>query len=214
MADTYTLDAQSRTVTGKKVGQLRVQGLVPAVIYGAKIQPIHLQVPYRALELTLRKAGGTNLIDVNIDGSVQTVLARSVQRDVIRGSILHVDFLAIDKSVKIATDIPVHLVGESPAVNNRQGVLQHDLMVLHVEALPGDLIDQVTIDISNLKLYGDHITVADLKLPSGVTALVEPSAVIVRIVGAKIVSEDGLDAAPVVAEVEVISKGKIDEDEA
>jgi len=214
VADTYTLDAQSRTVTGKKVGQLRVQGLVPAVIYGAKIQPIHLQVPYRALELTLRKAGGTNLIDVNIDGSVQTVLARSVQRDVIRGSILHVDFLAIDKSVKIATDIPVHLVGESPAVNNRQGVLQHDLMVLHVEALPGDLIDQVTIDISNLKLYGDHITVADLKLPSGVTALVEPSAVIVRIVGAKIVSEDGLDAAPVVAEVEVISKGKIDEDEA
>jgi large subunit ribosomal protein L25 len=212
VAETYTLDAQSRGVTGKKVGQLRTQGLVPAVIYGAKIQPIHVQIPYRALEITLGKAGGTHLIDVNVDGTVQTVLARAVQRDVIKGSILHVDFLAIDKTSKITTEIPVHLIGESPAVQTRQGIVQHELMAIEVEALPADLIDQVSVDLAALKSFGDVITVGDLSLPAGVTALADAETVIARIVAQKVV-EEVLTDAPVSAEVEVISKGKADEEE-
>ena len=96
MAETYTLDAQPRAVTGKKVSQVRQQGLVPAVIYGSGRPSIHVQIPQRALQLTLLKAGGTHLIEINVDGKAQTVIAREVQRHVLRGDILHVDFLAID----------------------------------------------------------------------------------------------------------------------
>lgn len=212
MSETYTLAAEPRTITGKKVGALRRAGLVPAVIYGAKIQPIHLQVPYRPLEITLAKAGGTHLIDVTIAGQTQTVLARVVQRDVIRGDIMHVDFIAIDRTIKIAAEVPVHLVGESPAVLARQGVVQHDLQTLSIEALPGDLVDQVVVDLAMLKNYGDHITVADLVLPAGIVVLADKDVVVARIVGQKAVTEEMGDV-PVSAEVEVISRGKADEEE-
>lgn len=214
MAETYTIDAQARTITGKKVSQLRTQGLVPAIIYGTKIEPISVQIPYRALELTLLKAGGTHLIDVNVDGTPQTVLARSVQRDVIKGTILHVDFLAIDKTVKIITQIPVHFVGESPVVTSRIGVIQHDLNTLHIEALPGDLIDHVDVDISGLASIGDTVHVKDLTLPSGVTVQEDAEMVVVRVAAPRVVvEEEPTDTEAAASEPEVISKGKADEEE-
>lgn len=214
MAETYTIDAQARTITGKKVSQLRTQGLVPAVIYGTKIDPISVQIPYRALELTLLKAGGTHLIDVNVDGTAQTVLARSVQRDVIKGTILHVDFLAIDKSVKITTQVPVHFVGESPVATTKVGNIQHDLNTLHIEALPSDLIDHVDVDITSLANIGDTVHVKDLTLPKGVTVLEDAEAVVVRVAAPRaVVEEETLDTEGAAAEPEVISKGKSDEED-
>ncbi|MCK6579676.1 MAG: 50S ribosomal protein L25 [Anaerolineae bacterium] len=189
MSKTYTLAANPRTVTGKKVGQIRRQGLVPAVIYGAKVQPTHLQIAYRDLETTLLKAGGTHLIDVNVDGAVQTVLARSVQRDVLKGTIIHVDFLAIDKSTKITTEVPLHFVGESPAVAARMGVVQSDMQTIEIEALPMDLIDGVNVDVSGLTEVGSVVHVRELVLPSGVTARADADAVVVRIVPLRIISD-------------------------
>ncbi|MBL8133828.1 MAG: 50S ribosomal protein L25 [Anaerolineae bacterium] len=189
MSETYILAANTRTVTGKKVGQIRRQGFVPAVIYGAKVQPTHLQIAYRELETTLLKAGGTHLIDVNVDGAVQTVLARSVQRDVLKGTIIHVDFLAIDKSVKITTEVPLHFVGESPAVAARMGVVQPDMQTIVIEALPMDLIDGVDVDVSGLSEIGSVVHVRELVLPSGVTARADADTVVVRIVPLRIVSD-------------------------
>lgn len=216
MAQTYNLDAETRTVIGKKVGQLRAQGIVPVVVYGAKTAPMHLQINGRALQSVLLKAGGTHIINLNVDGTEQTVIAREVQRDVIKGSILHVDFLAVDASTKITTEVPVHFVGESPAVQARLGILLNGISTIEIEALPADLIDRVDVDISVLTEVGSSIHVSDLNLGDKVTILSDPDAMIVRVAPAAAQEEE--EAAEEAeetgaAEPEVIARGKQEEEE-
>jgi large subunit ribosomal protein L25 len=216
VAETYTLDAQARAVTGKKVGQLRVQGLVPAVIYGAKFNPVTVQIPYRPLEVALLHAGGTHLININYDGKSQSVITRAVQRDVLKGTIIHVDFLAVDATTRITADIAIHLVGESPAAETRLGELAQQTTTLAIEAVSADLIDSVEVDISGLKEVGDSIHVRDLNINPNITVLNDPDELVVRINPLRDVnapSEDELEAAAAPAEPEVISKGKADEED-
>jgi large subunit ribosomal protein L25 len=216
VAETYSLDAQARALTGKKVSQLRVQGLVPAIIYGARTEPIVLQIPYRPLEVTLRQAGGTRLININVDGKTQSVITREVQRDILRGTIMHVDFLAVDASTRITADIPVILVGESPAAQTRIGELLQQTNTLSIEAVPADLIDSVEVDVSGLAQIGDAIHVRDLNISPNITVLNDPDDLIARINAIREVVEEVEtpegEAAP--AEPEVISKGKAEEEEA
>lgn len=216
MATTYNLEAESRTVTGKKVGQLRTQGIVPAVIYGAKVEPMHVQIPYRPLEIALMNAGGTHLITINFDGKSQSVIAREVQRDVIRGTIMHVDFLAVDATTRLVTDVPIHIVGESPIIETRQAVLLTPLTSLSVEALSTDLINSIEIDISVLKEVGDTIYVRDLNLSSELTILNDPDEVIARAnqirAAVEATTEEGEEAATS-AEPELIERRRDEEGE-
>jgi large subunit ribosomal protein L25 len=214
VAESYTLEAQARTVVGKKVGQLRRSGLVPVVVYGAKSDPVNLQIPYRALQVTLLKAGGTHLINLNVEGGKsQSVLARSVQRHPIKGEIMHVDFFAVDAKTKIATVVPVHFVGEAPAEKARLGVLLNGVQTLEVEALPADLIDRVDVDLSSLKNVGDSIYVRDLKISDKVAILTSGDEMVVRITVQEEQVEETSDA-PTSAEPEVMKKGKTDEEDA
>lgn len=215
MADIYTLDAQMRSVTGKKVGQLRRAGLVPAVIYGAKRPPVHVQIPERSLTMTLLKAGGTHLIEMNIDGNSQTVIAREVQRHVLRGSILHVDFLAVEANKTIETEVPVHFINESPAVATKQGIVVSGTNTIRISALPRDLIDVIEVDLAILKRPGDAIHVRDLKLGAGLQIVSDPDEVVVRVAGtAGAVSEEAaVEGTPVSAEPEVIARGKQEEED-
>ncbi len=137
MAEKFVIEAQSREIVGKKVSQLRRQGIVPVTVYGPKSQPMNLQVPYRSLQIALMKAGGTNLIEINVDGKSTPVLAREVQRDILRNDIMHVDFFAVDMTAKIRIDVPLHLVGESPAAGTRNGELWSSRSYHHsVETAP------------------------------------------------------------------------------
>ena len=214
MAETYNLEAQSRTVVGKKVSKLRVQGLVPVIVYGARVEPISLQVPYRPLEVTLRDAGGTHLINVNFDGKTQSVIAREVQRDILRGTIMHVDFLAVDASTRITAEVQIHLIGESLALNTRIGQLLQQTQTLSIEAVPADLIDVVEVDISGLSAIGDAIHVRDLKINPNIIVNNDPDDLIVRINPLREVTEESIAAEEgASAEPEVIAKGKIEEEE-
>ncbi len=214
MAEIYTLDAQSRNIVGKKVSQLRVQGLVPAVIYGAHVDPVTLQIPYRPLEIALGHAGGTHLINVNFDGKTQSVITREVQRDVLRGTIMHVDFLAVDASTRITAEIPVHIVGESSAVSQRLGMLLQGTATLSIEAVPAELIDAIEVDISGLKAVGDAIHVRDLKVSDLLEILNDPDELIVRINPLRAVeeTEEAAEETPT-SEPEIIARGKAEEEE-
>ncbi len=217
MAD-YAFEAQPRTVVGKKVRQLRNEGLVPIVVYGPKTEPMNLQVPYRQLELTLMKAGGTNLIEVQVEGKNQTVIAREVQRDILRGTILHADFFAVDMNVAIVTDVHITLVGESPIVASRAGILLPGTNVLNIETLPSNLLDHIDVDISGLTEIGQGILVGDLDLGGKIKVLNDPDEMIVRVAqpaAARSEEEEAADEAEETGgEVEVIGRGKQeDEDE-
>lgn len=219
MAD-YTIEAQPRTVIGKKVRQLRTQGLVPVVVYGAKIDPVALQIPYRPLEVGLMKAGGTNLIDLTVNGGeTYTVLARDVQRHVVRGEIMHVDFMAVDQNAVISADVSVHLVGESPIVASREGMILAGSSTLTIEALPSKLINSIEVDISGLNEIGAAIHVRDIDLGSDVRILNDPEEMIVRIAqpaAARMAAAEGEEEETMEggsSEPEVIRRGREDEDE-
>jgi large subunit ribosomal protein L25 len=217
VAENYVIEAQPRTVVGKKVGQLRRSGMVPVIVYGPKIEPINLQVPYRPLQVALMKAGGTNLIDITYDGNTQTVLAREVQRDVLRGDILHVDFFSVDLLAKIKIDVPIHFVGESPAVAARKGILITGPTMLTIETLPSHLLSQIEVDLSGLNEIGDAVHVRDLSLDADITILNDMEEMIARISqtsAARSEEDEAAEAAEAgVGEVEIIKKGKEDEEE-
>ncbi len=215
MATTYNIEAESRSVVGKKVSQLRVQGLVPAVIYGARFEPVNVQIPYRPLELALRSAGGTHLINVNFDGKTQSVITREVQRDVLRGTILHVDFLAVDASTRITTEVAVHLKGTASIIELRQAVLIHTLSTLTIEALSADLVNSIEVDISGLQEVGDAIYVRDLDLPSALTILNDGDEMIARISPLRALVEEVVEGeeGEGAIEPEVIARARLEEDE-
>jgi large subunit ribosomal protein L25 len=212
VAQIYALEAQSRSVIGKKVGKLRREGIVPAVIYGVKIEPVHIQVSHRTLQTTLLKAGGTHLIDVSVGGKPYSCLARVVQRDIIKGDILHVDFMAVDAATLIEAQVPVHYMNEAPAEKAGFGILLQGLSKVTIEALPKDLIDRIEVDLSALKQVGDTIYVRDLKLPDTVKIVDDEDDMIAKIIVTAAATSDAAEEATTSAEPEVISKGKKDEE--
>jgi large subunit ribosomal protein L25 len=214
MADVYSLEAQARTVIGKQVKALRRQDLIPAVIYGSGGAPVHLSCPRRALEITLQKAGGTHLIEVTVDGTTHVALARQVQRDKVKRNILHVDFLRVDLTKKLRTEIPVVFVGEPKLAADVQ--LSENVLSVTVECLPTDIPENITVDVSNLSAPGEQITVGDLPKIPNVDIIMDPNEVLVRV--EQLAAEVEEEAAPVAetavpAEPEVVEKGKKEEEE-
>jgi large subunit ribosomal protein L25 len=216
VAENYTLEAQERAVVGKKVSQLRRDGFVPVSVYGPKTEPTKLQIPYRPLQVTLMKAGGTHLIDLQVDGKTHTVIAREVQRDVLRGDILHVDFFAVDLKAKISIDVPIHFPEEAPAVSAKKGILITGPTVLTIETLPSNMLSEINVDLSNLKDVGDAVYVRDLNLGEEITILNDPDEMIARVsqTSAARSEEDAeAEAESAPGEVEIIKKGKADEED-
>jgi large subunit ribosomal protein L25 len=161
------------------------------------------------------KAGGTQLIDMTVDSKTITVLAREVQRDVLRGSILHADFFAVDESATISTEVQVHIYGDSPAVASGMGMLLTGTNTITIETLPSHLIDAIRVDISVLENIGDGIYVRDLDLGPDIAILNDADDMIVRVIQSSAARADEETEAEEggAAEPEVIHRGKAEEDE-
>ncbi|MEP7289907.1 MAG: 50S ribosomal protein L25 [Chloroflexota bacterium] len=212
MAEQYSLEAQLRTVIGKQVKALRRENLVPAVIYGAGGEPVHITCAYRPLEIVLQKSGATHLINVTVDGGKHTALVREVQRDKIKRTIQHVDFLRVDLSKKLRADVPIVLVGEPKLSSDLQ--LTHNIQSIEVECLPTDIPDHIEVNVSQLLTLGAQITVNDLAGYKGVEFLSDPQEVIARVDSLETSgTEEDMAAEPsaVTLEPEVIEKGKKEE---
>ncbi|MBX3063112.1 MAG: 50S ribosomal protein L25 [Anaerolineae bacterium] len=212
MAQQYTLEAQPRTIIGKKVRFLRRQDLIPAVIYGVGGEPVHISCPRRPLEIVLGHAGGTHIINVSVDGASHATIVREVQRDVIRRSdIMHVDFLRVDLTKTMRTEVPIVLVGAPKLANELQ--LQQNITSIEVECLPTSIPEHIEVNIANLTTAGAHITVSDLPALDGVQLLADPTEVIVRIATLAAQTEEEETTEAVVAEPEVVERGKKEEEE-
>jgi large subunit ribosomal protein L25 len=211
------LNVQPRTVIGKQVKALRRDGNVPAVLYSRRGEPVVLQANNRELLRVLARAGGSRLVRLNITGAKDAPMAlvREVQREPIKGSVLHVDFFGVSMTEAIKVEIPIRYDGVSPAVTRNEGVLIHAMDSVEIECLPGDLIDSVAIDVSTLEKVGDVIRVSDLRVPAAVKLLADSDATVARVshlAGEEIEAPAGVEA--VIAEPEVIKKGKPEEEEA
>jgi large subunit ribosomal protein L25 len=215
MMETHRLKAQPRTIVGKRVGALRREGILPAILYGAGISPQPIQLDAGEARKALARVSGATLLDLEVGNEVHKVLVREMQRDVIRRDLRHVDFLKVAMDVAIRTEVPVDLVGEAPAVKMSGGVLVSGLDEIEVEALPSDLPDRVSVDLSVLENIDDAITVGDLFLGKGVKVLTEPTEVVVHVIyQAAEEVEEVEEAVPLEAEPEVIERARREEEEA
>lgn len=159
-----------RDVTGKKVKNIREDNLVPASIYGPEREPANVQVRPLEFRDLFRKAGYSNLIDVEIEGEtgVQKALIKEVQIKPIKANVLHVSFYQVNMKKPIIAEVPVRVEGESPAVKNNLGLLVAPVNSVQVHCLPGDIPSEIRIDISELKEVGSSILISSIKLPENV----------------------------------------------
>lgn len=176
---TYKLAVKERTLTGKKVKNLRKDGLIPAVMYGHGTEPISITIDRRAFDKIYDEAGTSALIELKIDDKTPVkVLSREPQIDPVYSGTLHVDFYKVRMDEKIKTEIPLEFIGESEAVATLDGSLVTNRDSIEVECLPNDLVSQIEVDLSALKTFEDSITVADLKIPTGIEVITESEEVI------------------------------------
>jgi large subunit ribosomal protein L25 len=176
----FTIKASARSTKGKKVSALRSKGIVPGTIYGPKAEPLTVQFDYRELETTLKNAGSTNIVGVELDGKNIDVLARDVQRDVLKGTIIHVDLFAVDPNSKIRAEIPVVLTGESPIISSRKAILMAGTSTIRIEVLPSDLVNRIEVDLSPLTAIGSTIYVKDLKVSDRITILNDGDEIVAK----------------------------------
>lgn len=185
------LQAKVRGDAGKgSARRTRAAGRVPAVVYGRGMDPIAISVDRREFVTALLSDSGMNtLLDLEIDGGDTTLaLTKELQRDPVRGTLLHADFVKIDRTVEVEVEVPVHIVGEAPGAREG-GVLEHPLFTVHVRSLPGDVPEQIDADVSSLNL-GDSLRVADLAEGRAFTILDDPETVVASVVAP--ISEEAL----------------------
>lgn len=206
------LKTQKRKVLGKKVKNLRREGLVPAVLYGHETDSVPLQVQERELNRVLTQAGGHRLVALKIGRSrkLRMALTREVQWDVITGKPIHVDFYAVVMTEKLTTEVPLVFVGEAPAADQVGAMVLQGLDVVEIECLPGDLVEAIEVDLSELEEIDEAIYVKDLRVPPTVDILTDAEEIVAKVAWAaaeEVVEEE--EVVPVAPEeVEVIARGK------
>lgn len=198
MADNVDLQAREREERGKNAARrLRASGMVPAVLYGdGSSRP--LAVPDKVVDYTLHHFGDNALYDIAVGAGTSTARIVDVQRNPVTGRLVHVDFAPVNMQERIEVTVPLHLVGESPG-SEEGGVLQQVAYEVQVESLPGDIPQELTLDVSTLGM-GENLTLADVSLPEGVTMISELEEVAATVTAPTEITEEEMEAAGIVEE--------------
>lgn len=199
MADNVDLQAKERSERGKNAARrLRASGMVPAVLYGGDGDATALAVPDKIVDYTLHHMGDNALYDIDLGSGGSTARIVDVQRDPVSGRLVHVDFAPVNMRERIEVTVPLHVVGDAPGAEEG-GVLQQVAYEVHVESLPGDIPQELTIDVSSLEM-GENLTLADVALPEGVTLISDPEEVAATVTVPTEITEEDLEAAGVLEE--------------
>ncbi|MBI2012526.1 50S ribosomal protein L25/general stress protein Ctc [Candidatus Curtissbacteria bacterium] len=177
-----SLKAQKRTVLGRKVKALRREGITPAHVFGHKIKTVHVQVKAADFAKVYDAAGETGIINLAVDGQNRPVLVRNVQvhpvsdiplhidfvRNVqvhpVSDIPLHIDFYQVNLTEKVKVNVPLEVVGESPVVEKKLGLLLTPVTELEIETFPADIPEKIEVDIARLENVGDEVKVKDLAI--------------------------------------------------
>ncbi|EKN70314.1 50S ribosomal protein L25/general stress protein Ctc [Neobacillus bataviensis LMG 21833] len=170
---------ERKELTYSALRKIRENGGIPAIIYGAKVESKPVSVSAADLTKTIRSAGRNGVISLDVDGSKHDVVLTDYQEDAFKKAILHVDFLAVDKSSKINVDVRLVLVGEAAGVKDG-GVLQQPVHQLSITSTPDNIPPQIEVDISNLQV-GETVLAGDIPSAGGFTINHEDDEVIASI---------------------------------
>jgi large subunit ribosomal protein L25 len=224
MTDQIVLDADKRTIKGKQVKSLRRDGILPAIIYGKvgkeHIDPILIQMNLHEASKIINTLTGSSLVKIDVDGDEYPVVVREVQKDIIYGTLRHVDFMAVSLTEKLQTAVPIELIGQAPAELNMAAVVVTGISELEIECLPQDMPERIEVDATVLEDIDSVIYVKDLDLPDNIDVLSEPDELIAGVTYVTIEEEEPEEEEGELAELldedvepEVIEKGKQEEEE-
>jgi large subunit ribosomal protein L25 len=202
VADNVDLKAQEREGRGKNAARrLRASGMTPAILYndaGEAGKSTSLSIPTKTVDYTLQHFGDNALYDISLGGSTSTARVVDAHRDPVSGSLVHVDFAPVNMRERIEVTVPLSVTGEAPGVDEG-GVLQQVAYEVQVESLPGDIPQEITLEVSNLGM-NENLTLGDLTLPEGVTLLSDPEEVAATITAPTEITEEDMEAAGIVEE--------------
>ncbi len=182
-------------------------GLIPAEMYGNKVENIHLAVDAIEFEKVLRKAGESTVIELILpDGSKKNVLIHDVQHHYLNSQPIHVDFFAVNMTEKLQATVQIEFIGEAPAVKVFGGTLVKMITEVNVECLPSDLPPHFEVDIAKLATFDDVLSISDIPTSDKVEILAEPDEPIAKVqaprdVEAELVDQEVDEAAAVAAAV-------------
>jgi len=170
----FIINAQTRTLKGKKTRQLREGGKVPAIVYGSATIPQNITIDRNAFIKMYGRAGESTIVELMIDeASSLHVLIQDYQIDPVTDDITHVDFRSIDMTKEIEATVDLEFVGESPAVKALGGTLVVSREYVEVRCLPTKLVRRLQVDLSKLVTFEDGIRVENLELPEGMVVIDE-----------------------------------------
>ena len=177
----------------------RATGRIPGVVYGRGMEAVAIDVDRREFLTALNTDAGLNvLLDLQLKGKTVLALARELHRHPVKGTLLHADFVKIDRLTAIDVDVPVRVTGEAPGVKEG-GVLEQPLFQVHIRCLPTDVPEEIKADISGLDI-GDALRVQDLPKSDTYEITNNPEASVVSI--AAPISEEELEAMEAAAGIE------------
>ncbi|MFP5263491.1 MAG: 50S ribosomal protein L25 [Blastocatellia bacterium] len=224
MIKDLTINARSREgLLGKgHTRRLRAQGMIPIAVYGEGKEPFAVAVSAREIANILRSDTGHNTIfklalpDGNGDGEPATVIIKDYQVDPVKGRLLHADLMRLSMTTATHVSVAVETTGEPVGVKLEGGILELQLRELMVECLPGDIPENLRVDVANLHV-GDHVTAADLVYDRDkIKLLVDEGQIIAGVLAPRMAEEAAPTAGEAEAaaggEPEVIKKGKTDEE--
>ena len=173
MAGSYIFDAEVRKILGRgNSRRTRVEGKIPAVLYGGSGEPVALMLDHNKVSKALEdEATYSHILTLRFDGKEETAILKDMQRHPSRPIILHMDFQRVSESQKIKVHVPIHFLNEdSSAGVKKGGVVSHALADIEVTCLPSQLPEFIAVDLAKLDV-GQSIHLSDLKLPPGLQSV-------------------------------------------
>jgi len=225
MIKDITISASPRDGVGKgPTRRMRAQGMIPVAIYGEGKDSVAAAVSAKEIASILRSETGHNTIFKlalpQSDGEPDNVIIKDYQVDPVRGRLLHADLLRLSMTEATRVNVSIITVGEPVGVKIEGGILELQLRELEVECLPGDIPENLKVDVAELHI-GDHVTIADLVYDrEKVKVLADEHQIVAGVLAPRMIEEPTPVAAEVpegeaapAAEPEVIKKGKAEEEE-
>lgn len=171
MSDTVLIAESGRQTGSPESRRMRREDRIPAVVYGLGMDPISISVARRDLRVALSGAAGMNtILDLTVDGTVYPAIVKEMQRHPVRRTVSHIDFLQVNLDVEITVNVPVRLEGEAKEVSMNNGLLDQQMTEVQVSTTPRHIPDEFVVDVSAMTV-DSVITVADIAMPAGVTAV-------------------------------------------
>jgi large subunit ribosomal protein L25 len=214
MISNEVVEAQQRPAESRgknEARRLRVTGQIPAVVYGAKKDPVAVAVNPKHITKILHSDSGHNTIfDLQVNGTKEKVMIVDWQYDPLKDRLLHIDLKRIDMSKPIRVSVPVQLIGVPEGVKTQGGILDQVIREVELECLPTDIPSHIDVNVEHLK-FGDVLRVSDLPHGGKLKFITAEDQTIAHITAVKeevVATPEAVAAAPTSAEPEVIKKGK------